>query len=98
VVIDQAGHSRPADASTAWPDMRLNINTATASELSLLPGIGPLRAENIVNDREVNGPFGSVSDVTRVKGIGKVIHDQMAPCLVAEPPVPPPDQRPGHDP
>jgi competence ComEA-like helix-hairpin-helix protein len=96
VVIDEAGLARPADASIAWPDMRLDLNTATAAELSLLPGIGPQRAENIVNDRETNGPFGSVSDVTRVKGIGNVVHDQMARYLVTDPTAPASHQLPDH--
>ena len=64
------------------------INTATAAQLALLPGIGPQRAENIVSDRETNGPFLSVSDVTRVKGIGKVTLGQMAPYLVVQPTTP----------
>ena len=85
VVIDRVDGPQSADTAITWPDMRLDLNTATAAELSLLPGIGPQRAENIVSDRETNGPFLSVSDVTRVKGVGKVTLGQMAPYLVVEP-------------
>jgi len=51
----------------------ININTATAEELvkAKLKGIGKARAEAIVKDRAANGPFSSVQDLTRVKGIGK---------------------------
>jgi len=84
VVVEDVGASTLAEKSADWPDMRLNLNTATAAELALLPGIGPLRAEAIVIDREINGPFQNVADVTRVKGIGRATLNQMAPYLVAE--------------
>lgn len=49
----------------------LNVNEATPAELALLPGIGPTLSERIVRDREFNGPFFSVEDLDRVKGIGE---------------------------
>ncbi len=48
----------------------VNINTATADQLDTLPGIGPATAAAIVRDRETNGPFKSVDDLARVRGIG----------------------------
>lgn len=49
---------------------RINVNTAGSAELQLLPGIGPALAERIMQDREANGPYASVDDLMRVKGIG----------------------------
>lgn len=49
---------------------RLNINTATASELELLPGIGPALAEAILAYRETEGPFTSTEQLVNVRGIG----------------------------
>ena len=49
---------------------KININTASAIELQSLKGIGKKRAEQIVKDREANGPFTSPQDLTRIKGIG----------------------------
>lgn len=49
---------------------RININTAGEAELQLLPGIGPALAARIIEDREANGPFESVDDLMRIKGIG----------------------------
>ncbi len=49
---------------------RLNINTASASELESLPGIGQATAAKIVSDRAANGPFKTVEDLKRVSGIG----------------------------
>lgn len=55
-------------------DTPLNINTATASELCMLPGIGEVLAGRIVADREEKGPFTEKSDLMRVSGIGEGIY------------------------
>lgn len=47
----------------------VNINTATAQELMLLPGIGKSKADAVVSYRQVN-PFKSVADLVKVQGIG----------------------------
>lgn len=49
----------------------ININTASASELMTLKGVGVKTAEAIVFYREHMGDFQSVDDLTRVKGIGQ---------------------------
>ncbi|MGC9359717.1 MAG: helix-hairpin-helix domain-containing protein [Anaerolineae bacterium] len=48
----------------------VNINTASASELESLPGIGPVLAKRIVAYREANGPFARPVDILEVSGIG----------------------------
>ena len=48
----------------------ININTATEAELDKLPGIGPVKAKAIVEERKKNGAFKSIEDIKRVKGIG----------------------------
>ena len=50
---------------------KLNINTATASELEALPGVGEVIAQRIVDYRTANGPFGSVDELIDVSGIGE---------------------------
>ena len=48
----------------------IDINTATAKELEKgVHGLGAIKAAAIVKYREVNGPFKSVEDLTKVKGI-----------------------------
>lgn len=53
------------------PVYPININTATAEELDLLPDIGPVRAQAIITYREEYGPFTSVEDLIHVEGIGE---------------------------
>ena len=48
----------------------ININTATAAELTQLKGIGTKYAERIVQYREEHGPFTSAEDMMKVPGIG----------------------------
>ncbi|WP_315501914.1 ComEA family DNA-binding protein [Actinomyces radicidentis] len=48
----------------------VDVNTADATALEDLPGIGPALAERIVAYREEHGPFGSLDDLTDVPGIG----------------------------
>ena len=48
----------------------VNINTASSEELQTLSGIGEKTAQKIIEDREANGAFESVDDLTRVSGIG----------------------------
>lgn len=51
-------------------DGKVNINSAPASELEKLPGIGPVKAAAIVSHRGKNGPFRRVEDLAGVRGIG----------------------------
>lgn len=48
----------------------VNINTASASELEKLPGVGPATASKIVEYRTSKGPFSSVEELLAIKGIG----------------------------
>ena len=63
-----------ADGADAGSDTEgqglVNINTANATQLTQLPGIGPAIAQKIIDYRTANGPFTSVDDLTKVPGIG----------------------------
>lgn len=55
----------------------VNVNTADAQTLAKnISGIGPKKAQAIVNYRNQNGPFKSTQDLTKVKGIGQKIIDK----------------------
>lgn len=64
----------PAAGASAQPGAaggKVNINTASVTELDTLPGVGPSTAQKIVDDRTANGPFKRVEDLMRVSGIGE---------------------------
>lgn len=50
---------------------KININTANASMLQTLPGIGPVLSERIIEYRNQNGLFGIIDDIKDVSGIGE---------------------------
>jgi competence ComEA-like helix-hairpin-helix protein len=60
----------PTAPPPAGPPPRLNLNSASVSELDGLPGIGPARAAAILQEREARGPFTSVEALSRVPGLG----------------------------
>ena len=60
----------------------VNINTADADELMLLPRVGPALAGRIIEFREVNGPFATVEEILAVKGIGESSFEKLEPYLV----------------
>lgn len=64
-------------------DGRLDINRASAAELDALPGIGPAKAEAIVQYREAHGRFGSPEALTDVKGIGDKLLGKLLPLIKA---------------
>lgn len=61
----------------------VDVNAASVEELALLPGIGPRIAGRIVSDRAERGPFASVDELRRVKGIGAATLDRVRPFATA---------------
>jgi len=63
-------------------DFRIDINHATWVEWMQLPGVGEIMARQIVADRVKHGPFASVEELSRVRGIGTVTLATIRPWLV----------------
>jgi len=74
VDIDDAG-------KIAW-EMKVDVNHAKWSELASLPGVGPVLARAIVQDREQNGHFQSLDQLSRVPGIGETKQKQLGEYLL----------------
>lgn len=48
----------------------VDLNRCEAAELERLPGLGPVKARRVIEWRETHGPFETVEDLTKVRGIG----------------------------
>lgn len=56
---------------------KININTASAIELDKLPGIGAVRAADIISYRESHGGFQTIEQLKDIKGIGDVSFEKL---------------------
>lgn len=56
----------------------INLNTATADELTMIKGIGDAKANSIIAYREEHGAFNSVEELKEVDGIGDTLYEQIA--------------------
>lgn len=63
---------------------KLNLNTATATQLQELPGVGAVLAERIVTYRDEHGPFTSVDDLENVDGIGPSLLEKLRPLVTVD--------------
>ncbi|WP_330937856.1 helix-hairpin-helix domain-containing protein [Bacillus licheniformis] len=62
----------------------VNINTASSEELQAIPGIGPSKAEAVIEYREENGPFHTVEDITNVSGIGEKSFERIKSAITVK--------------
>ncbi len=62
----------------------VNLNTATAEQLMLLPGIGEAKAKAILDRRKQGGAFQTVDELVEVKGIGATALGKLRPYLAIQ--------------
>lgn len=77
------GAFHPSAAMAKAVEGVVNINTATPQELTMLPGIGKAKAEQIVQMRQAK-PFSSVDDLKNIPGLGAKRIEAMRPHVVTE--------------
>ena len=65
---------------------KININTASAEELTQLKGIGPSHAAKIIEFREKNGPFKAPQDLIQVPRIGQKIFEKNKDLIITQTP------------
>ena len=82
VIAVLRAYGTAGDQTTVVPPARIDINTADASMLQVLPSIGPTLSRRIVEDREANGPYKSARDLLRVKGITETVLERISPYLL----------------
>ncbi|HEX2979666.1 MAG TPA: helix-hairpin-helix domain-containing protein [Anaerolineaceae bacterium] len=63
---------------------RINLNSATLSELETLPEIGPSKAQNIITYRNEHGPFQQIEDIQNVPGIGEGIFQNIQDLITVD--------------
>ena len=65
-------------------DVMININTASSEELQTLPGIGPGRADDIIEYRTAVGPFSRAEELLLVPGLGPKTVDSLIDFATVE--------------
>ena len=75
----------PSLAAEAKPEggggKKVNINSADAGQLALLPRVGPSVAQRIIEYRKQNGPFKKAEDLMLVQGIGEKTYQLLKPYV-----------------
>jgi comEA protein len=84
---------QPAKAATAEKAVKpakpavtgkININTATADQLAMLPGVSPKKAQGLIDFRTKNGKFKSIEDLQKMPGIKQKKIDKVKDYLIFE--------------
>ena len=82
----------PTPTGKPAPAFPIDINTAEIKELQNITGVGPVIAQRIIDDRNANGPFYTISDIKRVNGIGDVTFEKMITQITVGNVIPPPKE------
>ena len=76
---------RATPQNSVAPAQPVDVNHASEEELRVLPGIGGVLAARIVEARLRDGPFASLDDLRRVKGLGRAKLERLAAAIALGP-------------
>lgn len=74
----------PQESEAGGDNQKININTASASELETLSGIGPQKAQGIIQYREEEGNFQTIEELTNVSGIGEKTFEKLKDAIIVD--------------
>ena len=76
-VVGSAAVDGPGAAEPGAAGGKVHLNSATLEQLDVLPGVGPVTAQQIIDYRTANGAFQSVDELDAVPGIGPARLEQL---------------------
>jgi len=82
-VSSSSGSTAPSRAAKvrATASAPVNLNSASATQLQTLPGVGASTAQRILEYRQKNGPFKKIEELMNVKGIGEKSFLKLKPLI-----------------
>lgn len=83
-VTPQVSTNVTTNTSTTSDTPVVNINTADEATLQTISGIGPAKAQAIVQYRLENGPFQTVDDLTKISGIGEKTLERLRSSITVQ--------------
>jgi competence ComEA-like helix-hairpin-helix protein len=84
VLLSVSAAAMAAEPAGSAPSGTVNINSADASQLALLPRIGEKAAQRIIDYRTEHGPFKKATDLMQVKGIGAKTFEGMSAYVAVD--------------
>lgn len=79
-----AQDAQPAQPKKPKIEGKLNINTATAEQIDMLPGMSKKKAQAVIDYRTANGKFKTVDDLMKVQGIKQKTVDKIKDYIIFE--------------
>jgi competence ComEA-like helix-hairpin-helix protein len=76
--------AKPAKPAKSALTGKININTATVDQIAMLPGVGPKKAQALIDYRAKNGNFKTTADLLKVPGIKQKKVDKLKDYIIFE--------------